>query len=73
MNSVKVEELSVEGFLPFGFYASLIDPDAEKIGAAPVEFFRDMVQQDLGDAGIVSFSTCRVEKREMGLTLNQKK
>jgi len=64
MRTVPVSELSVEEFLPFGFYAKMIDPTAEKIGAAPIEFFRDMVQQDLGRATIVSFSTCRVEPRE---------
>lgn len=65
MRTVKVEKLSVEKFLPFGFYAKLVDPDTEKIGSAPVEFFRDMVQQDLGGASIASFSTCRVEKRDL--------
>ncbi len=59
------EELSIDGFLPFGFYANLINPDTEKIGATPVEFFRDMVQQGLGNQSVVSFSTCRVEPREM--------
>ena len=64
MKTVKIEELSVEAFLPFGFYARQIDPQAEKIGAPPVEFFRDMVQQDLGGSSIASFSTCRVAQRE---------
>jgi ureidoglycolate lyase len=64
MKTVKIEELSVEAFLPFGFYVRQIDPNAEKIGAPPVEFFRDMVQQDLGGSSIVSFSTCRVAQRE---------
>ena len=64
MRTVKIEELSVEEFLPFGFYANHIDPDTVKIGAPPIEFFRDMVQQNLGDTAIISFSTCRVEKRE---------
>ena len=64
MKTVKIEELSVEAFLPFGFYARHIDPRGEKIGAPPVEFFRDMVQQDLGSSSIASFSTCRVEQRE---------
>lgn len=63
MRKVKAQELSVEAFLPFGSYANLIDPDAEKIGLAPIEFFRDMVVQDLGGATLASFSTCRVEKR----------
>jgi ureidoglycolate lyase len=63
MGQVTVRELGVQAFLPFGFYANLIDPAAESIGAAPVEFFRDMVQQDLGGASIASFSVCRVEPR----------
>ncbi|MBN1675881.1 MAG: ureidoglycolate lyase [Kiritimatiellae bacterium] len=64
MRTVQVEELSADAFLPFGFYARLIDPAAEKIGAPPIDFYRDMVQQDLGGASAVSYSTCRVEKRE---------
>jgi ureidoglycolate lyase len=64
MRTVKVEELSAEAFLPFGFYADMIDPRAERIGDPPVEFYRDMVQQDLGGASIASFSNCRVEQRE---------
>ncbi len=64
MRSVTVEDLSAQAFLPFGFFARLVDPDGERLGAPPVEFFRDLVQQNLGDAGVVSFSTCRVEKRE---------
>ena len=63
MSPVKVRNLNVEAFLPFGFYASLIDPATERIGAPPVEFYRDMVQQDLGGAAIASFSVCRVEPR----------
>jgi ureidoglycolate lyase len=63
MRTVKIEDLSVEAFLPFGFYARHLNPSTEKIGAPPVEFFRDMVQQELGNATRVSFSTCRVEKR----------
>ena len=65
MRTVHVQELQVETFMPFGFYANMIDPDTEKIGAPPIEFFRDMLQQDLGNAGRVSFSTCRVEAREL--------
>ena len=63
MRTVQIEDLSIEAFLPFGFYAQHLNPGADKIGAPPVEFFRDMVQQDLGQATRVSFSTCRVERR----------
>ena len=65
MRTTKVRKLSVEEFQPYGTYAALIDPSSEKIGSPPIEFFRDMVQQDLAGASAVSFSTCRVEKRDM--------
>ncbi|MEI6972711.1 MAG: ureidoglycolate lyase [bacterium] len=65
MRTVKVRELTVEGFLPFGTFATMVNPSATRIGAKPVEFFRDMVQQGLGADGAASFSTCRVEKRAL--------
>ena len=65
MRTTKIRELSVEEFQPYGTYATLIDPSSEKIGSPPIEFFRDMVQQDLGGASAVSFSACRIEKRDM--------
>ena len=65
MSTVKVRTLDVAGFLPFGFYANLINPQTERIGAPPIEFFRDMIQQDLGGAAIASFSVCRVESRPL--------
>ena len=71
MRIVSVEELSVEGFLPFGYYSNLIDPQAVKIGAAPIEFFRDMVQLDLGGATKASFSTCRVERRDLVIDVTE--
>lgn len=65
MRTTKIRELSVEEFQPYGTYATLIGPSSEKIGSPPIEFFRDMVQQDLGGASAVSFSACRIEKRDM--------
>lgn len=65
MRTVKSRELTVEDFIPYGTYANLINPTSEKLGSPPIEFFRDMVQQNLGTSGSVSFSTCKVEKREM--------
>ncbi len=63
--SVKVEELSYEAFLPFGTYANLINPDRDKLGDKPVEFFRDMVQLNTSSDSLLSYSTCRVEKRPL--------
>lgn len=62
--TLKVEELSMEAFRPFGTYARLIDPEGCKLGAPPIEFFRDAVCQDFS-RGLTAFSTCRVEKRPL--------
>ncbi len=71
MREVKARELTVEGFLPYGRYANLVDPCSEKLGSEPVEFFRDMVQQDHCAGMPVSFSTCRVGKREMVIDVTE--
>jgi len=63
MRKEKIKELSLESFARFGTYANMINPQAEKIGAEPIEFFRDMVRLDLGGRTIASFSVCRVCKR----------
>jgi ureidoglycolate lyase len=64
MRTIPIEPLTVEAFLPFGFFAGMLNPVAEKFGAPPIEFFRDMQQQNLGDFSLASFSTCRVAPRE---------
>jgi ureidoglycolate lyase len=71
MKTVPVQALSVEAFLPFGYYADLIDPDTDKIGQSPMPFYRDMLQQDMGGATITSFSVVRVEGREMVIDVSE--
>jgi len=63
MKSTAIKELTMESFSDYGAFANMIDPDALKLGAKPIEFFRDMLLLDLGGAGIAAFSVCRVEKR----------
>jgi len=63
MRKVKVEKLSVEAFAPFGSFAHMLAPKGEKIGRSPIEFYRDMVQLDLGGSSRPSFSICRVKPR----------
>jgi len=63
MRKEKIKELSRESFASFGTYANMINPQAEKLGAEPIEFFRDMVRLDLGSRTVAAFSTCRVCKR----------
>ena len=69
MNTLQVEQLNLEAFWPFGFYANCINPSAEKNGAPPIEFFRDMVQLNLGHVSVASFSICRVDKRDYVIEL----
>ena len=71
MRTVKIEPLTTEQFLPFGFFANMINPELEKFGEPPIEFYRDMCQQNIGDTGIVSFSICRVEKRPMVVNVSE--
>jgi len=63
MRKAKVEPLSLKAFEPFGTFANMLKPSGEKMGAAPIEFFRDRVQLDLGGATKASFSICRVKPR----------
>ena len=71
MRTVKIENLEPATFLPFGFIASHTNPSGEKIGADPIEFYRDMAQLDLGTASKASFSTCRVEQREFVIDVTE--
>jgi len=61
--NLPIKELSLENFKNYGAFGNLINPDAPKLGEEPIEFYRDMVLLDLGDATRASFSTCRVLKR----------
>jgi ureidoglycolate lyase len=58
-----VKKLSVESFFPYGTFAGMINPTTIKMGKKPIEFYRDMLQLDLGGKSIASFSVCRVSKR----------
>lgn len=71
MRTVKIENLEPTNFLPFGFIANHTNPNTEKIGADPIEFYRDMAQLDLGQASKASFSTCRVESREFVIDVTE--
>ena len=63
MRKEKVKELTLESFARYGTFANMVNPKAEKLGAEPIEFYRDMARLDLGGRTIASFSTCRVCKR----------
>jgi len=63
MRKTEIKELSVESFAKYGSYANMINPDTCKLGAEPIEFYRDMVLLDLGVHNTASFSVCRVCSR----------
>ena len=58
MRTVRPEPLTLEAFAPFGTYASLTDPSGPRLGAPPIEFYRDAVQLELLGRN-PSFSSCR--------------
>lgn len=65
MKTTHIKELTADAFAPYGGFTNMINPDTPKIGDAPIEFFRDMIQLDLGTSTTASFSVCRVEKRPL--------
>lgn len=62
--SMKISELSIQNFQPFGYYKYMFNRNEEKIGEPPIEYFRDMIQQDLGNSTTVSYSICKIQNRE---------
>ena len=63
MPNAKIEQLTMESFTPYGYFSPMINPKTERLGNPPIEFYRDMLQLDLGQMTKASFSICRVEKR----------
>lgn len=68
MRELRYRRLDPAAFAPYGSYADLIEPDAggraaPRIGAPPIEFFRDLVQSGIGRDTTVSFGVCRVARR----------
>ncbi len=68
MRTIEYRPLDQEGFSRYGRYAAMLEVDAgrrppPKLGAPPVEFFRDLLQSGLGLDTTVSFGLCRVSRR----------
>jgi ureidoglycolate lyase len=64
MKTIPIEKLSLESFQEFGGFRDLLNPASEKLGEPPIEFFRDMLQQMLGQSQIASYSNCRIGPRD---------
>ncbi len=56
------KKLTLEGFKKYGTYSEMINPQSVHIGSKPIEFFRDIIQDD--NQGTSSYSICRVKKRD---------
>ena len=42
----------------------MLNPVSEMLGAPPIEFFPDMIQQTLGNSQAASYSNCRIGPRD---------
>ncbi len=62
MNTLKITELTLENFKPFGSYEQLINPTAIGGGIPGMAFYPDLVSLELNFQN-PSFSTTRVEKK----------
>src|ERR1035441_5208389 len=65
MKKLAIKELTLDGFHVYGTFANLINPNTPRLGAEPVEFFRDMAVLTLAQNCAPSFSVCRVLKRPL--------
>lgn len=66
MKTVKVQKLSIESFSRYGQYGTFINPKCDAAGPldAPIVFYRDMIQQELGGKN-PSFSVLKVQPRPL--------
>jgi ureidoglycolate lyase len=72
MREILVKPLSHEGFKKYGYYEDFLHPGTVKIGAPPIEFFRDMVPlRSAGNTNEMMFSICRTEKRDFIIDVSE--
>ena len=64
MRKLNAKPLTADAFRKYGTYSRMINPDGERLGPPPVEFYRDLVHVNLG-SGIPCASVTRVSPRPM--------
>ncbi|MGX8700439.1 ureidoglycolate lyase [Caproiciproducens sp.] len=64
MRKIKVQELSVAAFAPFGSYVSVTDPKTNNLGEGPCTFYRDPVSMHVSPSMELTFSILKVQKPE---------
>ena len=68
---ITYRKVSPESFAVFGTCANMVKPSGPKLGAEPVEFYRDMVLSHLGATQVASFSICRVVRRPFVIDVSE--
>ena len=71
MKEIAWKSLNTAGFAKYGTFTAMIDPVAPRIGAEPIEFFRDLAQAGLGAVPVASFGVCRVVKRPFVMDVSE--
>lgn len=64
MRRIKAKRMTSKNFQFYGTFMDLIDVNGPKIGVGDVEFYRDMVQGNIGN-NIPSYSIVKTNKRAM--------
>lgn len=60
MREIKVKELTLENFKPYGSFSRMINPTARGNGIGGMAFHADLEVLELGNAHMAAFSTTRV-------------
>lgn len=63
MKTTGYRKLTKEAFSQYGDFASILNPQGKKFGEPPVEFYRDLVLQNVG-SDKVSYSACVVRQKD---------
>jgi len=67
MKKIKFKELSLEDFKKYGSFYSLINPDSTRFGDEKTGFYPDLIQNNLGNSRIASFSVCHITKSDKAI------
>ncbi|MCI8713004.1 MAG: hypothetical protein HFH23_12180 [Ruminococcus sp.] len=60
MKEIKVKELTLENFKPFGSFSQMVNPTARGNGIGGMSFHADLEVLEMGSAHAAAFSTTRV-------------
>jgi ureidoglycolate lyase len=71
MKQITYRKLTLDAFTRYGSFANMINPVWPRLGAEPIEFFRDMLQSQWVGAPASSFGVCRVVKRPFVMDVSE--